>query len=120
MGGIAEIRGQALLEEVARKAEKPNEVAGFHKFCNPDPLKLDGPITKIGFSGIKKDELRNKLEEIFHKHMENFDVDYELTYDMENHVLLLELEDEKKFKEINESMKAHLEILNKTGQFNFV
>lgn len=56
MGGIVEIKGEALLEEVARKAATPNEITNtFHKFCNPKPLKLDGPLTKIGFSGIRKE-----------------------------------------------------------------
>ena len=73
----------------------PNEVATtFHKFCNPDPLKLDGPIVKIGFSGIRREELRLKLEELCRDNLQNFDIDYELTYDIENQVLLIELENE--------------------------
>jgi hypothetical protein len=56
MGGIVEVRGEALLEEIARKAANPSEVSStFHKFCNPSPLKLDGPLTKIGFSGIRRE-----------------------------------------------------------------
>lgn len=51
-----------MLEEIGRKAASPNETfSAFHKFCNPDPLKLDGPITKIGFSNILKEELGKKL-----------------------------------------------------------
>lgn len=56
MGGIVEVRGEALLEEIARKAANPSEISStFHKFCNPTPLKLDGPLTKIGFSGIRRE-----------------------------------------------------------------
>lgn len=56
MGGIEEIKGEALLEEVARKTANPSEISNiFHMFCNPKPLALEGSLTKIGFSGIRKD-----------------------------------------------------------------
>jgi hypothetical protein len=55
MGGIVQISGEPLLEEIFRKSANPNETfITFHKFCNPDPLKLDAPLTKIGFSNIRK------------------------------------------------------------------
>ena len=61
-------------------------------FCNPKPLVLEGPLTKIGFSGIRKQELRQKLEELFHSNLQSFDVDYYLVFDIENQILLICLE----------------------------
>lgn len=52
--------------------------------------------------------------------MQSFDIDYWLVYDIDNHILLICLDTEHQFKEINNYIKKNLDQLNRGEELNFI
>ena len=47
-------------------------------------------------------------------------MEYELTYDIDNELLLIGLETESQFKQINNYIKNNLKLLNEGKELNFI
>ena len=118
MGGIEEVKGMKLIECAEKKASKPNKIADtFHRNCNPVPLSPEIELTKIGFVGLHNKSLLEELKTMFNGYMKKqFTFPFDLTEDIGNQILILELQSKKEFEEVNNYIKKHLTSLNEKMQ----
>ena len=76
-------------------------------------MALEIEITKIAFGGMGHQALVEKIEDMFKSYMKQFKFDHLLTYDVDEKVLLIELENKKDFEQLNSYISQNIDSFNK-------